>query len=117
MVFLICLRFSIYQNFQCIRNLNILDFHRVYLHGSYYISVSEYAKVLNLFWKQLQNNIKLKYSGEPLKIRYVRNIYILKPEFFFLTPNNIYFLRNFGKSSRNNTPSTILFSSVPWYFF
>ena len=28
-VFWICIKFSIYQDFECIRNLNVLDFHRV----------------------------------------------------------------------------------------
>ena len=30
--------------------------------------------------------------------------------------NNIHFLRVFGKSLRNNAPSTMLSSSPPWYF-
>ena len=53
MVSWIRLRFSIYQDFECIRNLNMLDFHWVYWQSSYYISGSEYARVLNLVWKQL----------------------------------------------------------------
>ena len=38
-------------------------------------------------------------------------VYELKPEFFFLTLNNIHFLRVFGKSLRNNAPPRILSSS------
>ena len=36
MLFWICLRFSIYHDFECIRNLNMLEFHRVYWQASQY---------------------------------------------------------------------------------
>ena len=48
-------------------------------------------------------------------MRYVRSLYDLKLEFFFLALNNIYFLRVFGKSLRNNAPPTILSSTPPRY--
>ena len=48
------------------------------------ISGSEYARVLNLFWEQLINNFKFKYSGETLKNKICSKcIFDLKPEFFF----------------------------------
>ena len=65
----------------------MLEFHMLY--GQRYIGPSnapgsEYARILTLFWKQLQNNFKFKYTRETLTIiRYVRSMYDLKPEFSF----------------------------------
>ena len=43
MVFWIYLRLSIYQDFESIRNLNMLEIHRVYWEASQYNSGSEYV--------------------------------------------------------------------------
>ena len=112
MVSWISLRFSICQDFECIRNLNMLDFHWVYWQSSYYISGSEYARVLNLVWKQLwiqisRGNSKKQDMFEVHMTWKLNSFHIL---------NSIHFLRGFGKSLRNNAPPTILSRSPPWYF-
>ena len=93
MVFWTCFRLSIYQDFECIRNLNMLEFHRVYWQGSSYTSDlnkpefriyqnSEYARARQsseYAWISL-NNFWLILAGKKhpkIKLQRLRKILIL----------------------------------------
>ena len=57
----VCLKFSIYQDFEYIRNLNMLNFNRVYWCRVYIDKVLNIFWVLNLseFWICSGNNFKI----------------------------------------------------------
>ena len=70
----------------------MLEFHRVYWQG-FYTFGSEYASVLDLFSKQLQDNFKLKYPRETLKKLDMYGLYMTyKTWIFFLALSNIHFI-------------------------
>ena len=73
---------------------------------------SEYARVLNLFWKQLSNNFKFKNPEETLKNKICSKCMWPETWILFLALNNAYFLRVLGTSLRNNAPPTILLPPI-----
>ena len=91
----------------------MLDFHRVYWQDSWCISGPEYARVLNIFWKQLYNTFKFKYLGETLKNKICSKCIWPETWIIFLALKNIDFLSAFGKSLRNIALPTTLSSSLP----
>ena len=112
--YLIGLRFSIYQDFACIRNLNMLVSQGI-LKGLLiclgFWMCQSFESVLEA---ALKNNIKVKYPRETLKIKKICLEYI-RPEtwILFLALNNIHFLRVLRKSFRSNAP---LSNTAFWYF-
>ena len=108
---LIGFRFSIYQDFTCIRNLNMLVSQGILKGLLIYLGFW----ICQSFESVLETTLK-KYQRETLK----NKIYLecIWPEtwILFLALNNIHFLRVLEKSFRNNAPPMILSNPPSWCF-
>ena len=115
-VFWICLRFSIYQDFTCIRNLNVLVSQGILKGLWIYLGFSICQCSESVLETTLENNFKFKYPRETLKNKICLEYIWSETWILFLALNNIHFQRVLGKSLRNNAPPTILSNAPSWYF-
>ena len=113
---LIGFRFSIYQDFTCIRNLNMLVSQGILKGLLIYLGFWICQSFESVLETALKNNFKFKYPRETLKNKIC--LEYIRPEtwILFLALNNIHFLRVLEKSFRNNAPPVILSNPPSWCF-
>ena len=122
MVFWICLRYSIYHDFECIRNLNMLGFYRYInrvpiIHGFWICKSSK-----SILDKIIKITLTFKYSRENQnkkgknKKSKMLELYVTWNLTYFSIFEQYSFPVAFRKNLRKYVPPTILSSKPPLFF-